>query len=402
MSSYPSESGLDHTMPSKLNSILNKSRLRTLAFALVGSLICMLVLLASKRTPAHLNYGSVLLSNNDAPHQAPLAQDVTQKPKIIRTQLVDDEARYEKTVYVNQHATSANEEATVLIVSSIGSENAFGDGRTIRDFVHTINTFQYEKSAISLGFLCGSEAVKLQALKYFDFLMKDKPSEFNWARVTVFRESFLGANFGRHADGPSIQRARRRMIARSRNLALLKSLNDERYTLFLDADMYVIRNTDMLQLFIDSGHDIIVPRIEKHGDRDYDRNTWKGRRVHPSEQVLKLMNENKWEEANWEPNDGPNMLHLGAEIERLDKFPENAPERSPKYSFEVDSVGGAILFAKSIIYEQGVIFPPIYIVGTDWDRVEGYDGIETEGICYVATLLGYKCWAMPNLVADHV
>jgi hypothetical protein len=26
---------------------------------------------------------------------------------------------------------------------------------------------------------------------------------------------------------------------------------------------------------------------------------------------------------------------------------------------------------------------------------EGYDGIETEGICFTAKTLGYKCWGMP-------
>ena len=30
-----------------------------------------------------------------------------------------------------------------------------------------------------------------------------------------------------------------------------------------------------------------------------------------------------------------------------------------------------------------------------------YDGIESEGLCYLAKTLGFKCWAMPQLLARH-
>ncbi len=43
----------------------------------------------------------------------------------------------------------------------------------------------------------------------------------------------------------------------------------------------------------------------------------------------------------------------------------------------------------------------MYIVGTKWEHKEGWDGIETEGICYMAKALGYKCWGMPNEIIKH-
>lgn len=63
---------------------------------------------------------------------------------------------------------------------------------------------------------------------------------------------------------------------------------------------------------------------------------------------------------------------------------------------EIDSVGGTVLFVKAEIFRKGINFPPYYVIGTDWNRIEGWDGIETEGLCYVAKASGYKCWGMPN------
>jgi hypothetical protein len=67
----------------------------------------------------------------------------------------------------------------------------------------------------------------------------------------------------------------------------------------------------------------------------------------------------------------------------------------------LDSVGGTMLYVKADIHRQGVIFPVHYVIGSEWEN-EGYDAIETEGICYIAHFLGFKCWGMPNDIIYHI
>ena len=67
---------------------------------------------------------------------------------------------------------------------------------------------------------------------------------------------------------------------------------------------------------------------------------------------------------------------------------------------QLDSVGGTMLWVKASVHRDGVIFPVANIVGSDWHR-QGYVGLETEGICWLAKFLGYKCWGMPHTVIMH-
>lgn len=65
----------------------------------------------------------------------------------------------------------------------------------------------------------------------------------------------------------------------------------------------------------------------------------------------------------------------------------------PDEIVELDSVGGTMLYVRAEIHRTGVAFTTNYIIGADWDY-EGYDGIESEGMCYNARFLGFKCWGM--------
>lgn len=337
-------------------------------------------------------------------HFYPYESDTFKPPqeKITKTIVADHKTKYKKTTYTNNRAQLTGDDATVLFMASIAREDSYGPEKTIKLFIDNFNSLNYDQSLMSIGLLCASSQAEKDAIAYFDALMKNLIL-FNYARVTIVSEDFMGEAFARHADADNIQRSRRRMIARARNFALLNCLQDERYVVFVDADVWRFDNKDMLQIFVDLGHDIIVPRIDKltHAT-DYDKNTWRGRRIVPLEEQLELMNSGKYDEAGFVPNDTSDTWHILDEVERIKTLPEDAPEHSIDYAYEVDSVGGCVLFAKSVIYKQGVIFPPLFIIGTDQERVEGYDGIETEGVCYVAKLLDYKCWAMPNIVAQHV
>jgi hypothetical protein len=68
----------------------------------------------------------------------------------------------------------------------------------------------------------------------------------------------------------------------------------------------------------------------------------------------------------------------------------------------LDSVGGTFLFVKAEVHRKGVLFPNGYVIGTEWGMKEGWDGIETEGLCYLARQIGYQCWGIANEAIHHV
>lgn len=318
-------------------------------------------------------------------------------------QQVTTEAKdFTKDVFINNRLKSTRSQQSVLIVSLLANGNSFGSGRSFEDFVNLIRSLKYDRREVNLAFFCGTqdlyESVITETQKMFD-----QQSELEFGRVTLIRAPFLDSPFKASEHSPKVQRKRRRLIARARNFILFSALENEPYTLFLDADVEKFDNPEMLEHFISSGKDIIVPRVQRGKLMDYDKNSWRGERKTPSPQELEIMDRNEWSKFKFIPKDVPGkMYHLGDHLKQL-KSPQSDPDLArPDYTVELDSVGGAVLFMKSLIFKQGVTFPPYYIIGTTWQREEGYDGIETEGICYAAKILGYKCWAMPNMVAQHV
>ncbi|ODV77329.1 glycosyltransferase family 62 protein [Suhomyces tanzawaensis NRRL Y-17324] len=289
----------------------------------------------------------------------------------------------------------------ILVLSSIAGEDAYGPKRHFSDYLSTLKTLYENKSyQVSLGLLVKNQAE-------FDVISKildEKTNEVDFHRITLviaptIEAQNMPSDDERHAD--KFQRERRRSIARARNFLISSALQDEEYTLFVDADIKKFKNPrELLSTFIDAKLDIIVPRIDVGSAVDYDRNSWRGERTKPNEDQLRKLDANDWDHWDYVPQDvTKNMFHFSSYLEDKPTYEQNHDNLS--YTVELDSVGGAVLFAKSIIYKQGVIFPTSYIVGTTWERLEGYDGIETEGLCYLAKPLGYKCWGMPNMIAFH-
>lgn len=186
----------------------------------------------------------------------------------------------------------------------------------------------------------------------------------------------------RHAD--SVQKERRRSIALLRNTLIYSTLTDEDVTVWMDVDIDVLP-PGLVMKMAESGKDIITPGCnwgQRNGD--YDQNAWKGKRLRPSAEEL----ENLAKGELFVPRpirEGPGSV----------RFVQELKEEGVDY-VELDSVGGTLLFVKAEIFRKGISFPPYYVIGADWDLMEGWDGIETEGICYVARTAGYKCWGMPN------
>ncbi|KAG7666341.1 uncharacterized protein J8A68_000131 [[Candida] subhashii] len=299
-----------------------------------------------------------------------------------------------------------HEKPTVLIASSIGQSEPYGQARTFGDFVHTVNSIsshQENRLRISLGLLCNNPIEFANITNYIE-TNSDKLSKL-YEKITLISAPFLDKNAGfsrEERQSDNIQRLRRRLIAKSRNFLLSNVLEDEQYTFFLDADVVFFDYPEnVISTFIKTEKDIIVPRVTRGGNQDYDKNSWRGQRTKPSQEELDLMDKNQWDKWGYVPYDvDDKMWHFQSYVD--DNHQEHTKHKDEHdYIVPLDSVGGAVLFAKSVVYKQGAIFPTSNIIGTSWDRSEGYDGIETEGLCYLAKPLGYSCWGMPNVVAHH-
>lgn len=285
---------------------------------------------------------------------------------------------------------------STLILSAIDGDNSYGKGRDINSYLKTL-LLLHKSGPFSLGFIVRSEPEFQKIVETIDNMIQELP----FVQATLVYAPFLDDSLQIDSEtrhDPQIQGDRRSKIARIRNFLLSQALDLEKYTLFVDSDIKKFRNSrELLKTFIESEYDIVVPRIIKGEDLDYDKNSWSGERTKPSVEQLELLDAKK--PANYVPKDKSNMFHFST---YLDSDLYNIQGKNKTYSVELDSVGGAVLFAKSVIYQQGIIFPTSYIVGTTWDRIEGYDGVETEGLCYLAKRSGYSCWGMPNQVAFHL
>lgn len=327
--------------------------------------------------------------------------ETDQKQTFIKTSSADHANGCQKNIFTNTKAGNSPKEETVLLVALIGNEKSFGYERSFQDFMGVIGSLDYDKSKINLAFFCGTNELFDHVNSFIENLFASQ-TLVEYGKISVVKAEFLRSEFSSLEHNAKLQRKRRRLIARARNYALISALDMEQYTLFMDADVIKLDHPDMLKRFVASGKDIVVPRIERGDNKDYDKNSWRGQRRVPTPGQLKIMDENQWEKFKFIPKDKTGrMFHLGDHKVAIQNDGSNEALKSPDHIVPLDSVGGAILFAKSLIYKQGIVFPPLYIVGTTWQRNEGYDGIETEGLCYVARTSGYQCWGMPNLVAQH-
>lgn len=305
--------------------------------------------------------------------------------------------------------TTINENPSVLILSAIGKDQPYGKDRLFSDFMKTIHTIIENQPdlqfnlGLSSNYLTEFENIQkfidendAQYFKYFNTITIVSAPDLE---QTASGDDEELSRDNRHDDRK--QRMRRRLIARCRNYLVSNALTLEAYTLFIDSDIVEFEHASkFIQFLIGSKKDIIVPRIRRGDLSDYDRNSWRGKRTKPTLEQLQLMDENKWDQFDYVPRDIELEMFHFFNLDNKDEL--TIDQQKLSYMVELDSVGGAVLFFKSYIFKQGAIFPTSYIIGTTWDRLEGYDGIETEGICYLAKPLGYRCWGMPNLVAHHV
>ncbi|KAF0694536.1 Aste57867_14618 [Aphanomyces stellatus] len=276
--------------------------------------------------------------------------------------------------------TSFVDDAVLLLVV-YNNKDSWGKGRSVRDFLQLVESFDYPTHKLSLGLLTSSLEEYILLKRMFQRILLTQ-----FAEVTItFRDDFnikIASHAARKAD--NIQKERRRMLARYRNYALAQSLESwHSHVVWIDSDIVSIPPA-LVTKMVHAKLDILEPLCHLVGStQDYDLNAWLGQRAVPTDDELAAMHDG----TLFVPHDGPGMLHMN-------------DMRGHEYH-PLDSVGGTMLYVKADVHRQGVVFPPHYIIGSEWKH-EGYDGIETEGVCYVAGMLGYKCYAMPQDIIYHI
>ncbi|KNC79952.1 hypothetical protein SARC_07668 [Sphaeroforma arctica JP610] len=184
---------------------------------------------------------------------------------------------------------------------------------------------------------------------------------------------------------------RHSMLAMYRNTFISAELGcDIDYVLWIDDDMVDV-GPDVLPTLLAFNKPIVVPRCLFRTDtgkiREYDLNSWKGRRTKPP---LRQLQSGSYPGYVPRPDKKARHKHLNelmhATVDRL---------------VEIESVGATVLLVNAEVHCNGINFPVMNVIGATWNGRGGYDGIETEGLCYMAKIIGYQCYAAPHITVRH-
>lgn len=120
-------------------------------------------------------------------------------------------------------------------------------------------------------------------------------------------------------------------------------------------------------------YEMIAHKLKAQGH--YDLNAWRGRRQGPNN----IEQESLWSDlSSWEPHPA------GQKTEMLDQAIADTGDDDV---VRLDSVGGTILMMRADLVRMGLNFATGYFVGMSFEHGEGWDGIETEGVCLLSRSL---------------
>ncbi|KAJ9652000.1 hypothetical protein H2198_008742 [Neophaeococcomyces mojaviensis] len=248
--------------------------------------------------------------------------------------------------------------------------------RTLEDFLQIVLS-QYDMEATSLGLLTSSPdeyAIYKSTLQRYDF-----------PRVTVFMHQGFhdGPTIDRnHRHDANVQTIRRAEMSKLRNYLMLRTLQQERHILWLDADVNRL-DDGIVRRMVSHAHEredvgILTARCSMGGMENYDLNAWRGTRQGPR----------GWDLSEEEISRGEMELQGQHHVSELIRNTTNNDLVS------LDTVGATILYIRASLVWRGLSFPHQYVIGTRWGK-DGWDGIESEGLCYRARgLRGGKCMVL--------
>ncbi|KAG9657696.1 hypothetical protein KCU64_g5026, partial [Aureobasidium melanogenum] len=269
-------------------------------------------------------------------------------------------------------------EHLILVITRDESHWGHVDGkpRTFPSFLEMLNdTSGLPTSSISLAILTTTESA-------YNSYISHLSTQTTFAKAQVILHTpTIPEDVGpedRHAD--SYQPIRRKQIAVARNILLHRALTTEPHIFYFDADIVdaspkicaqMLKQATTPKITTDPGitmPETILPvgllttRAQDSTAYDYDLNAW---------------------------------YHRGSVRKDRDQHMQDLlPFASAEEIFPLDTVGGTLLYINAVLVRQGLSFPWWYVVGTTWQKDNGDDGIETEGICYMAERLGYGCYGL--------
>ena len=178
----------------------------------------------------------------------------------------------------------------------------------------------------------------------------------------------------------SVQTRRRAEIAKLRNYLMLRCLRGEAHIIWLDADVYDFSNPQIVSTMLEHATDpdvgMITTRCEVGDVTDYDKNAWFGTASRP------------------ELARAPKGACVDTAPEKTRLVGDLIKGTSSDDLIRLDAVGASLLYMRASLVHQGLSFPHSPVVGTTWMSA-GWDGIESEGLCYRARgMKGGTCWVL--------
>ncbi|OZJ02312.1 hypothetical protein BZG36_04451 [Bifiguratus adelaidae] len=299
-------------------------------------------------------------------------------------------------------ATHSTEEdpstaAHLLFLVLVWDETSWGRDKgvtySIDTYLNMILNTGYPTAKISFGFLVGN-------LNHFYTVRRtvvDFVKQHNIHKASILwkqeNEADIIDRKQRHEH--TLQRQRRRNLGKLRTYLQTSVFDVEDAVVWMDADV-VEMPEGIIQKMVGSGKDIITSRCTRGHNPDYDLNAWQGPRRIPTPEGLEKFKEGKG--FSFGPTN--DTLHMKDFMTQPRTMQNPNPTKAPEF-VPLTSVGGTILYMMGDAVREGVNFPGYFAVGTHWDTKEGWDGVETEGTCYIARALNYECWGMPDVAVRH-
>ncbi|KAI3335447.1 Anp1-domain-containing protein [Ustulina deusta] len=314
---------------------------------------------------------------------------------------VDPELRidvFEKTLhdgtlfFHRQTVENSSPEILILVLAQDAhswSKDYLSTRRNIYDFLDLLVSTNLDFTKVTLGLMTSSRQ---------EYDMAAKATEkLPFARVALyFREEQVPRIAYADRHKPHVQRQRRARIASLRNYLMLRTLRDEQHLVWVDADIVEISpgivQTMMGHAEKHKGVGIMTALCTQARTHNYDKNAWAF----------------KWQGNELEADDGNKTKldimgpvgddQLSAAVRQLSErrvyVSELIENTHDDDLLHVDSVGATILYIRAHLVRQGISFPASNVVGTTWSH-DGWSGIETEGICYLASQIeGGGCFVL--------
>lgn len=165
---------------------------------------------------------------------------------------------------------------------------------------------------------------------------------------------------------PSLQLARRTVLAKSRNHLLFRGLGDADWAMWIDVDVIAFP-PDVIQQLLAVDGDIVHPKCVDSNGRFFDLNAWT-------------------DHGRWHLDDYAGHRRV-----------------------ELHAVGGTMLLVRADCHRDGLIWPA-HLHGVANPRVRRDPAtvgrtelgeIETEGLAILADDMGLTCWGLPDLTITH-